>query len=244
MRMRVLLVEDDDGVASALVEALGEHGHHPTRCRRGEDALILHREEDVVLLDLGLPGIDGFEVLHKLRRVSVVPVLVLTADGDERSVVRALHCGADDYVVKPIRLRELLARIAAVTRRSAARGSSGPCVVQVADVLIDLDARTVLVAGKPVVLTAKEFEVLAVLARHPGTAVSRHQIMDVVWGDAYLAVSRSLDVHMAAVRAKLGRPELLQKLRHGVQEAWRIWQTSPYRYSQLTQRLPALIYRY
>ncbi|MGH3821786.1 MAG: response regulator transcription factor [Pseudonocardiaceae bacterium] len=211
--MRVLLVEDDDGFASALVEALGEHGYRPTRCRLGEDALLLHRDADLALLDLGLPGIDGFEVLYRLRRVSVMPVLVLTSDGDERSAVRALHCGADDYVVKPIRLRELLARMEAVTRRSAARGDSGPRIVQVADVLVDLDARTVMVAGEPVVFTTKEFEVLAVLARHPGTAVSRQKIMDNVWGDAYLAVSRSLDVHVASLRAKLGRPELLQTIR-------------------------------
>lgn len=211
--MRVLLVEDDDGFAGALAEALAEQGHRPTRCSRGEDALILHRDADVVLLDLGLPGIDGFEVLHKLRRVSAVPVLVLTSSGDDRSTLRALYCGADDYVVKPIKLGVLLARMAAVTRRSADRGNSGPHLVQVADVCVDLDARTLLVAGEPVVLTTKEFEVLAVLARHLGTAVSRQQIMDEVWGDAYLAVSRSLDVHVAAVRAKLGRPELLATIR-------------------------------
>ncbi|HKR51799.1 MAG TPA: response regulator transcription factor [Pseudonocardiaceae bacterium] len=211
--MRVLLVEDDDGVASALVEALDEHGYRPTRCRRGEDALILHRDADVVLLDLGLPDIDGFEVLRKLRRVSAMPVLVLTARGDERSLVRGLRNGADDYVVKPIRLGELLARMEAVARRSVARGDAPQRVMQVADVRVDLDARTVLVAGEPVMLTTKEFAVLAVLARHPGAAVSRQQIMDEVWGDAYLAVSRSLDVHVATVRAKLDRPGLLQTIR-------------------------------
>lgn len=211
--MRVLLVEDDDGVASALVEALDEHGYRPTRCRRGEDALLLHRDADVVLLDLGLPDIDGFEVLRKLRRVSAMPVLVLTARGDERSMVRGLRSGADDYVVKPIRLGELLARMEAVTRRCAAGGDAPQRVVQVADVHVDLDARTVLVAGAAVALTTKEFAVLAVLARHPGTAVSRQLIMYEVWGDAYLAVSRSLDVHVATLRAKLGRPGLLQTIR-------------------------------
>ncbi|MGH3692802.1 MAG: response regulator transcription factor [Pseudonocardiaceae bacterium] len=214
--MRVLLVEDDDGVASALAEALDAHGYRSTRCRRGEDALLLHRDADLVLLDLGLPGIDGFEVLRRLRRVSEMPVLVLTARGDERSLIRGLRSGADDYVVKPIRLGELLARMEAVARRSVAGGDGGDgpqCVVQVGDVRVDLDARTVVVAGAAVVLTTKEFAVLAVLARRPGTAVSRQLIMDEVWGDAYLAVSRSLDVHVAAVRAKLGRPELLQTIR-------------------------------
>ncbi|HEV7907902.1 MAG TPA: response regulator, partial [Pseudonocardiaceae bacterium] len=99
--MRVLLVEDDDGVADALVEALGAHGHTPRRVRRGADALTAHRDADVMLLDLGLPDEDGLEVLRKLRRVAVVPVLVLTARGDERSVVRGLRIGADDYLVKP-----------------------------------------------------------------------------------------------------------------------------------------------
>ncbi len=213
VRMRVLLVEDDDGVASALVEALDGHGYRPTRCRRGEDALLLHRDADLVLLDLGLPGIDGFEVLRRLRRVSDMPVLVLTARGDERSLVRGLRSGADDYVVKPIRLGELLARMEAVARRSAAGGDASQRVVQVADVCVDLGARTVVVAGAVVVLTTKEFAVLAVLARYPGTAVSRQLIMDEVWGDAYLAVSRSLDVHVATLRAKLGRPGLLQTIR-------------------------------
>jgi DNA-binding response OmpR family regulator len=211
--VRVLIVEDDDGVASALVEVLGSHGHRVTRCCLGADALTAHRDADLVLLDLGLPDIEGLEVLRRLRRVSAVPVLVLTARGDERSVVRGLRCGADDYVVKPIRLGELLARMEVVTRRSAARGASPQQVVRVADVCVDLDARTVEVAGEPVALTTKEFEVLAVLIRRAGNAVSRQQIMDEVWGDAYLAVSRSLDVHLATVRAKLGRPGLLHTIR-------------------------------
>lgn len=181
--------------------------------RLGADALTAHRDADLILLDLGLPDVEGLEVLRKLRRVSVVPVLVLTARGDERSVVRGLRCGADDYVVKPVRLGELLARIEVVTRRAAARGDSPQRVVRVADVCVDLDGRTVEVAGEQVRLTTKEFEVLAVLARRAGTAVSRQQIMDEVWGDAYLAVSRSLDVHLATLRAKLGRPALLSTIR-------------------------------
>jgi len=179
----------------------------------GADALTAHHDADLVLLDLGLPDLAGFEVLRRLRRVSTVPVLVLTARGDERSVVRGLHCGADDYVVKPIGLRELLARMEAVTRRATAREGPPKHVVQVRDVSVDLATRTVLVGGEPVVLTTKEFEVLAVLARSAGTAVSRQQVMDEVWGDAYLAVSRSLDVHLATLRGKLARPGLLLTIR-------------------------------
>ncbi|MCP2257910.1 DNA-binding response regulator, OmpR family, contains REC and winged-helix (wHTH) domain [Streptoalloteichus tenebrarius] len=213
MAVRVLLVEDDDGVADALVEVLDAHGHVPTRVRRGADALTRHRDADLVLLDLGLPDEDGLEILRKLRRVATVPVLVLTARGDERSVVRGLRLGADDYLVKPVRLAELLARMEAVARRAGRAHGGGETVVRLGDVEIDLLARRVRVAGDEVVLTPKEFDVLAVLAGRPGRAVSRQQLMDQVWGDAYLAVSRSLDVHVAQLRNKLGRPRLLTTIR-------------------------------
>ncbi|MFT7834848.1 response regulator transcription factor [Saccharothrix sp. BKS2] len=211
--MRVLLVEDDDGVADALVQALEENDHRPGRVTRGTDALLTHREYDLLLLDLGLPDIDGLEVLRKVRRVSAVPVLVLTARGDERSIVRGLRLGADDYLVKPVRLGELLARMDAVARRSAALTGPADRAVRVGDVEIDLEGRRVVVAGAEVALTTKEFDVLAVLASRAGTAVSRQQLMDEVWGDAYLAVSRALDVHLAGLRAKLGRPGLITTIR-------------------------------
>lgn len=211
--MHVLLAEDDDGVAGALTEALYEHGHLPTRVRRGEEALARHRQADLLLLDLGLPDLDGLEVLRKLRAVSTVPVVVLTARGDERSVVRGLRLGADDYLVKPVRLAELLARIDAVTRRAAAPAAPAPHIVRADDVEVDLDARRVRVGGAEVRLTTKEFAVLAALAARAGSAVSRQQLLDEVWGDAYLAVSRSLDVHLTQVRAKLGRPEVLTTIR-------------------------------
>ena len=212
--MRVLLVEDDDGVGDALVEALGAAGHCPTRLRRGADALTGHHRADLVLLDLGLPDLHGLDVLRKLRRVTDMPVLVLTAHGDERSVVRGLRLGADDYLVKPVRLAELLARMEAVSRRVAVRSAPPPAVVEVGDVWIDLCARQVHVGGEPISLTSKEFDVLAALATRHGTAVSRQQLMDEVWGDAYLAISRSLDVHVAQLRAKLRRPGLLTTIRN------------------------------
>ncbi|WP_207918485.1 response regulator transcription factor [Saccharopolyspora karakumensis] len=210
--VRVLLVEDDDGVAHALVDVLDSHGHRTTRVSRGSDALLRHRDHDLVLLDLGLPDTDGLEVLRKLRRIGPVPVVVLTARGEERMVVRGLRSGADDYLVKPVRMAELLARIEAVVRRGR-RPSPGSDQVEVADVRIDLRTRRVQVADREVELTPKEFDVLAVLAAEAGTAVSRQRLMDEVWGDAYLAVSRSLDVHIAQVRAKLDRPELLMTIR-------------------------------
>src|SRR3954468_14512810 len=211
--MQMLLAEDDDGVAAALVEVLYDHGHDTRRVRLGKDVLTYHRSADLVLLDLGLPDVDGLEVLRGLRVVSQVPVVVLTARGDERTVVRGLRLGADDYLVKPVRLAELLARMDAVVRRSAARAAPGDRVVRTGDVEIDLDARRVLVGGREITLTTKEFEVLAVLASRQGTAVSRQQLMDEVWGDAYLAVSRTLDVHLTGLRAKLDRPGVLTTIR-------------------------------
>ncbi|WP_329233419.1 response regulator transcription factor [Streptomyces canus] len=212
--MDILLAEDDDGVAAALVEVLYDHGHITRRVRYGRDVLTYHRSSDLLLLDLGLPDTDGLDVLRKLRTVSDMSVVVLTARGDERSVVRGLRLGADDYLVKPVRLKELLARIEAVTRRTAARsGFSSLLTVRVGDVAVDLDARRVKVAGAEVELTTKEFDVLAVLAARAGTAVSREQLLDEVWGDAYQAVSRSLDVHLTQLRTKLGRPGLLTTIR-------------------------------
>ncbi|QWF85487.1 response regulator transcription factor [Amycolatopsis sp. CA-230715] len=211
--MRVLLVEDDDGVAGALSEALGVRGHAVTRVTRGADALGKHHEADLLLLDLGLPDADGLDVLRKIRQVSAVPVLVLTARDDERSTVRGLRLGADDYLAKPVRLAELLARMDAVARRAGAGDEPQPDVVHVEDLEIDLAAHRVFAAGEEITLTAKEFAILAVLAVRPGTAVSRQQLMDEVWGDAHLAVSRSLDVHLTWLRAKLDRPGLLGTVR-------------------------------
>jgi len=212
--MRVLLIEDDDGVADAVVGALRAHDHTAERVVRGTDALTRHRDADLVLLDLGLPDMDGLEVLRKLRRLAPVPVIVLTARADERSVVRGLRLGADDYLVKPVRLAELLARIDAVGRRASGNRRDANGVVSARDLRIDLRARRVTVDGDEVTLTAMEFDILAVLARNKGVAVSREQLLDEVWGDAYLAVSRALDVHLAQLRAKLARPGALTTI-HG-----------------------------
>ena len=213
--MRVLVVEDDDGVAGAVVEALDAHGHVAIRAQRAAEVWTHLRGADVVLLDLGLPDGDGLEVLRRLRRIASTPVLVLTARDAERDVVRGLRLGADDYVVKPVRLRELLARVEAVARRARAHGDddTAPDVVVLDDLRVDLDARRATVGEVEINLTAKEFDILAALARRPGAAVSRQQLLDEVWGDAYLAVSRSLDVHLASLRSKLGRPGLLATIR-------------------------------
>ncbi|TQK29032.1 response regulator transcription factor [Arthrobacter sp. SLBN-53] len=212
--MRIAVVEDDDGVGEALVDALAQVGHAPVRMRRGADLLLGHRDIDLALLDLGLPDDDGMTILRRLRGVSQIPVVVLTARDDERSVVRALRAGADDYVVKPARLGELRARIeVAARRRTAATAPPEPEVIRSGDIVVELGARRVEVAGVEIAFAPKEFEILAYLVARRGEAVSRQELMDAIWGDAYVAISRSLDVHMTSLRAKLGRPEAIATIR-------------------------------
>ncbi|MET9881180.1 response regulator transcription factor [Actinacidiphila glaucinigra] len=217
--MHALLVEDDDRMAHALGTALAQRGHTVRRVGRALDALRFVHEAEFVLLDLGLPDLDGLELLRRLRTVCGAPLIVVTARCEERDVVQGLRAGADDYVVKPFRMAELIARIDTVRRRSgpAAAGGDRPAPpgapVSVGDTEIDPVSRTVTVAGGEVRLTRREFDVLAHLAARPGEAHSREEILDRIWGDAFLAASRSLDVHVAGIRAKTGRPALIRTVR-------------------------------
>lgn len=211
--MRVLLVEDDDRLAAALIPALARHGHQVVRAGRADDALRLKDTCEFVLLDLGLPDLDGLELLRRLRRVSTVPVIVLTARTEERDVLRSLRSGADDYLAKPFRTAELAARMAAVARRGTRPLAATGQVVEVGDIRIELETRRVCVAGAQVVLTRREFDVLALLAREPGAVRGREEILDQLWGDVQLSASRSLDVHIAGIRSKTGRPQLVETLR-------------------------------
>lgn len=212
--MRIAVVEDDDGVAAAVVDVLRVHGHAVTRCASLAEAREVVSGVDVVLLDLGLPDGDGLQLLRGLRQRSDVPVLVMTARSEERDVVRALRLGADDHLVKPVRMRELLARIDLVVQRRPRRAeAAADHRAVVGDLQLDLEGRRVWVGGQDVVLTPKEFEVLAVLARRPGQVVTRQQVLDEVWGSWDVRLSRSLDVHLAALRTKLGRPGLVTTVR-------------------------------
>ncbi|MEV6794073.1 response regulator transcription factor [Streptomyces sp. NPDC051320] len=218
--MQALLVEDDDRLAHALGTALGMHGHKVIRVSRGQDGLRLVHQADFVLLDLGLPDLDGLELLRRMRMISSIPLIVVTARGGHRDIVQGLRAGADDYVVKPFRMAELIARVDAVRRRSGeqdadpAEAIRQPAVVRVDKVEIDLACRTVRVRGEDVHLTRREFDVLALLAARPGEAHSRSEILDRVWGDTLLAASRSLDVHVAGIRAKTHSPDLVRTV-HG-----------------------------
>jgi DNA-binding response OmpR family regulator len=211
--MDVLIVEDDDSMAAALTAAVKSTGHGATRVSRGTDALLKHRDFDVILLDLGLPDMDGLEVLRKLRQVTQSPILILTARDDERSVVLGLRSGADDYLIKPVKLVELLARIEAVTRRTMFGGGRKNPSIQVGALDLDLDRRVAEVKGIELSLTPTEFDLLSLLARNAGSVVTREQILDSLWGDAFLASSRSLDVHLTGLRSKLGLPGFIVNVR-------------------------------
>ncbi|MCO1660845.1 response regulator transcription factor [Pseudonocardia humida] len=213
--MHILLVEDDDRIAAALRPALHRHGMTTTRLARGRGAVDHLAGVDVVLLDLGLPDIDGVDVCRAIREVSEVPVIVVSARGEVDDRILGLHSGADDYLVKPYDVGELLARVHAVHRRrrvSSPDAAAGDVVV-VADVSIDLGRHAVTVAGAAVTLSRKEFQVLALLAVAKGAVCTRSRIVAEVWGRTWAGANRTLDVHVATLRTKLGRPELVQTVR-------------------------------
>lgn len=204
--MRVLLVEDDEGVASALAELLGHAGASVIRTARGADALHRVKGCDLVLLDLGLPDMDGLDVLRTLRRASTVPVIIMTARDSDGAVVLGLRAGADDYLVKPVRKAVVLARIDAVMRRVRRAAGDRPAPagpVVAGPVTVDRERREVTLAGLPQPLTRTEFQILATLAARRGEAVSREELMLEVWGTAVIGRSRSLDFFVGQIRAKL-----------------------------------------
>jgi len=215
--MKLLVVEDDDRVMAALRAVLAQHGFEVACARTGEQALELVADApDVVLLDLGLPDRDGFHVCAQIRRISTVPVIMVTARADPRSRVHGLNLGADDYLVKPYNVAELVARIHAVTRRARAPERAGSEPAQAAapgSMRLDSEARVVTVGGRAISLTAKEFDILALLARRPGVVFRREQIMSEVWSTAWEGAGRTLEVHVGSLRQKLGTPGLIETVR-------------------------------
>jgi DNA-binding response OmpR family regulator len=208
--MRVLLVEDDDAIAAPLVEGLQREGLEVERVATGADALS-SPAPDLVLLDLGLPDVDGLDVCRALRARSAVPIIVITARGEELDRVLGLELGADDYVVKPFGFRELLARIRAVTRRTA--GGTPVSTVVLGDIEIDLRTRRVTRDDTDVDLTRKEFDLLALLVSDPGAVRTRQEILESVWDEHWYGPTKTLDVHIAALRKKLGDPGLVETVR-------------------------------
>jgi len=210
----VLVVEDDDTIAGPLLKGLVREGYTADRVATGAAALVAP-VPDVVLLDLGLPDIDGYEVCRRLRDASEVPIIVITARGQEADRVAGLDLGADDYLVKPFGFRELVARIRAVTRRTdAGRGPATDTTVSVnGELEIDRRARRVRIGDTEVTLTRKEFDLLALLATDPGAVHSREEILEQVWDPHWYGPTKTLDVHMASLRRKLGDPTLIETVR-------------------------------
>ncbi|MFO0584569.1 MAG: response regulator transcription factor [Anaeromyxobacteraceae bacterium] len=217
--LNVLLVEDDTRLAALTSEYLAGHGvaiTHVTDGKRGLDEAVRTRY-DAVLLDLMLPGKDGLEVCRELRARSDVPILVLTARGEEADRVLGLELGADDYLPKPFSPRELLARLRAVTRR--AKGRAGPALdtIEVGGLVVEPASRRVTLDGKEIVLTGYEFALLEALARRAGRVLTREQLMELAKGTAEEAFDRSIDVHVSRLRQKLGddpkKPRLVKTVR-------------------------------
>jgi DNA-binding response OmpR family regulator len=216
--MRVLLVEDDESIASPLVRGLEREGFSVEHRATGAGALESVRGDglaDVVLLDLGLPDVDGFDLCRALRADSDVPIIVVTARGDEVDRVVGLELGADDYVVKPFGLRELVARIRAVVRRAVPRGDDAKTADDAAAQGLAVDRRTrrVTLEDTEIALTPKEFDLLALLARDPGAVCSRQHILDEVWDPHWYGPTKTLDVHVASLRRKLGDPGWIETVR-------------------------------
>ena len=211
--MRLLIVEDEDAIAIPLAEGLRREGFDITRAATGAEALAAP-EVDLVLLDLRLPDMDGFEVCRQLRARSDVPIIMVTARGEEVDRVVGLELGADDYLVKPFGFRELLARIRAVSRRTGVREPGRDRELLVAGALeIDLRSRRALLRGEELALTPKEFDLLALLAREPGVVVDRQQILREVWNTTWYGGAKTIDVHVGALRRKLGDPAWIDTVR-------------------------------
>ena len=209
----VLLVEDEPSVGELVRSYLTRDGYRVVWVRSGEEALAELERHPVrlVLLDIGLPGIDGFDVCRAIRSRSQVPILMLTARDEEPDRIVGLEVGADDYVTKPFSPRELVARMKAVLRRAEPQG--GTEVLQLGDVSVNRETHDVKVAGEPVELTAKEFDLLAYFLANAGAVLSRDVLLDRVWGVEYPGGTRTVDVHVAQLRRKLGRPGLIRTLR-------------------------------
>lgn len=203
--IRILLVEDEPGLAEPLAYLLEREGYQVTHVRDGREAIdtFASAGADLVLLDLMLPKVSGLEVCRQLRAVSTVPVIMLTAKDTEVDIVVGLELGADDYITKPYSARELVARIRAVLRRHSVELEEPSQVLAVGPVSMDLDKHVVTLRGEAVAMPLKEFELLEFLLRNAGRVLTRGQLIDRVWGDDYVGDTKTLDVHIKRLRAKL-----------------------------------------
>jgi DNA-binding response OmpR family regulator len=209
----VLIVEDEHSIGSLIRSYLSRDGYGVVWVRSGEEALVelARHSVRIVVLDIGLPGMDGFEVCRAIRSRSSVPILIVTARDEEPDRVAGLELGADDYITKPFSPRELVARVKAILRRSEPMPRDP--ILTLGDIVVDLQGREVSVAGRPVELTAKEFDLLACLLENPGIVLSRDTLLDRAWGTTYPGGTRTVDVQVGQLRRKLGRPSLIRTVR-------------------------------
>jgi len=214
----VVLVEDDAAIRSSLTRALRDLGHVVTPVRTGVEGIstIMGSRPDVVLLDLGLPDLDGTDVLRMVRSVADVPVIVASARDEDSSVVRLLDAGADDYVVKPFTARQIDARVRAVLRRVGAAAAGGDPAVSVGELRIDPTSREATLAGTRLDLSRKEFDMLLALARRQGEVVSKRELLADVWQQPWGGADRTVDVHLSWLRRKLGETAASPRYLHSV----------------------------
>ena len=211
--MKILIVEDEDAIAVPLIEGLAREGYEVTRVATGAAALEAP-QPDVILLDLRLPDMDGYDVCRTIRARSDVPIIMVTARGEESDRVIGLELGADDYVVKPFGVRELIARIRAVTRRAGStRQDDDAEPLRTGGLEVDIRARRVIVDGAEIALTVKEFDLLAVLAADAGAVVTRKQLLEQVWETSWYGSTKTIDVHVASLRRKLGEGATVETVR-------------------------------
>ncbi len=213
----ILVVEDDEAIRNACRRGLTERGYAVATAATGLAGIeqVLASAPQVVLVDLGLPDLDGLALISMIRAATQVPIIVITAQDDDPTMIRALDGGADDYVVKPFGTDQLAARIRAVLRRAGGAGApSEP--VRVGDLVIDERARTVSLAGEPVELARKEFDLLFALASRPGEVVTKRELLADVWHDAYGGSERTVDVHLSWLRRKLGETAAEPRYLHSV----------------------------
>jgi DNA-binding response OmpR family regulator len=214
--MRVLLIEDDSAIAAGIADALTGAGHEVRHEETGSAGLEAARAggPDLVVLDLGLPDLDGTDVCRAIRAFSSVPIIVVSARSDEIDRVLALEMGADDFLVKPFGIRELIARIRAVTRRTSADGASPPQTERhLGPLVIDLRGQRITVGGAPVHLTTTEYQLLLYLSEEPGAVRPRSDILRNVWKTEWFGATKTLDAHVAALRKKLGSPAWIESVR-------------------------------
>lgn len=217
---RILVVEDEVSISDPLTYLLGKEGYEVALAETGPDALLEFDRSgaDLVLLDLMLPGMSGVDVCRVLRQKSNVPIIMLTAKDDEVDKVVGLELGADDYITKPYSSRELLARLKAVLRRGQDAGDELlPATLEGGPVRMDVERHTVVVAGESISLPLKEFELLELLLRNTGRVLTRSQLIDRIWGSDYVGDTKTLDVHIKRLRAKIetdpGNPQHIQTVR-------------------------------